>query len=102
VSCIYASLNKQYAQGCKLREVNESGQVVFPANQVPTLPLNPRKWALLDPAPFVAAQLTAVPRLALGTGGLIANMLDMRREVVSAPAVSSQTLWKFVTGPNIL
>jgi hypothetical protein len=43
-------LLKQDAWGCKLHESEEIGRVVFPADEEPTLPLNPRKETLDDPS----------------------------------------------------
>src|SRR5882757_3341216 len=55
-----SKLLKQNAQGCKLHETEKVGRVVFPSNQEPTLPLNPRKEALDDPAPLIPTQSAAV------------------------------------------
>jgi hypothetical protein len=94
-----SKLSEQDAQGCKLHEAEEIARVVLPANQEPTLPLNPCKEALDDPPPLVAAQAPSVLGLALGAvgfvrsdhlGALLAQLCVQRIAVVRA--ISDQIL----------
>jgi hypothetical protein len=54
-----------------VHEAEEIGGVVLPANQEPTLPLNPGEEALDNPATLVATQPPPVLRHSLCTIGLV-------------------------------
>ena len=49
-----------------MHELEETGGVVFPANQESALPLNPNEETLDDPSALVATQSTPVLGLTLG------------------------------------
>src|SRR5262249_51166415 len=66
-----SKLFEQDAESCKLHEAEEIARVVLPAHQEPTLPLNPRKEALDNPAALIAAQPPSVLRLAFDAVGLV-------------------------------
>lgn len=47
--------SEQYADGGQLHEAKEVLGIVLPANQEPTLPLNPGKETLDKPSPLIAS-----------------------------------------------
>lgn len=81
-----SKLFEQHGNGCELHKPQKVGGVIFPTNQEPSFPLEPRKEPLREPSTLIAPEMAPVLGLEFAGGAMRRDHVDaVLLEIVIEP-----------------